>query len=594
MQHDFVVDNAFHLPVRLSINEALQALATQSSGPTAPATPYAFQYWRQTPEGILWQRNAANSAWVAVDSAGGVRADLAAQTGTTLIGHLPTGAASSVVLQAYLRARQADVINMADAPYNLLVDGSDQTANVLAAIAAAKIAKKPIYIPHGVTGVIALSGAVGLDIDLGLMSIHGDNVKFDCSALTATYAIRIYSSASYEDKGSNNTNAVTGLRFRGNSTIGRHGLIYGKAGAGFEHTSEISFRGASIEFFDHNLTYDENAWRVSTSEALFKAPLSKMIYFASTLGGNAGENLLYSHCQFDGNSGAPIDLRGGQHIFDDGCSFLNTPIEEDGLCYAHFSAPNFENPGGTAVYRMLHVKGADSRAVILGGAITLNNPGTTINVPPFRSDSTGAGILAIGMLYPPKSAFFIPELASTNGQAVICDGAGRSEAISCKTFSNFVGNNNLPFSLNGNLLYNGSWESGTFDGWTKTDYGVGASTAIATVGSKRSGFFGLDVTCPAGGGTVIKQAGIPFRPNKQIFLKSWVNVLAGNVTINIDFISASGAVISTLNPGAITATPYADYGPTVVSPQGTVKIDVYMVMSIAGHAYFDDFNSLEG
>lgn len=48
------------------MNTALQALASCSSGPSAPATTYAFQFWADTSLGILKQRNAANTAWISV------------------------------------------------------------------------------------------------------------------------------------------------------------------------------------------------------------------------------------------------------------------------------------------------------------------------------------------------------------------------------------------------------------------------------------------------------------------------------------------------------------------------------------------------
>ena len=63
-QHDMNIANADGATVRADLNNALSALATASSGATAPSTTFAFQLWADTTNDTLWQRNAANSAWI--------------------------------------------------------------------------------------------------------------------------------------------------------------------------------------------------------------------------------------------------------------------------------------------------------------------------------------------------------------------------------------------------------------------------------------------------------------------------------------------------------------------------------------------------
>ena len=63
-QHDLNIANADGATVRADINNALTALGTCSSGATAPATTFAFQFWADTANDLLKQRNAANSAWI--------------------------------------------------------------------------------------------------------------------------------------------------------------------------------------------------------------------------------------------------------------------------------------------------------------------------------------------------------------------------------------------------------------------------------------------------------------------------------------------------------------------------------------------------
>jgi hypothetical protein len=61
---DQSVANAPGATVRADINSNLQALVTLSSGAAAPGTTWAYQLWADTTNGLLKQRNAANSGWL--------------------------------------------------------------------------------------------------------------------------------------------------------------------------------------------------------------------------------------------------------------------------------------------------------------------------------------------------------------------------------------------------------------------------------------------------------------------------------------------------------------------------------------------------
>lgn len=79
-QHDYDISNQAFAATRADLNLALLALASNNSGPTAPATTFAYMWWPDTTTGILKQRNGGNSAWVSI---------LTMSTG------LPVGAAAS-------------------------------------------------------------------------------------------------------------------------------------------------------------------------------------------------------------------------------------------------------------------------------------------------------------------------------------------------------------------------------------------------------------------------------------------------------------------------------------------------------------------
>jgi hypothetical protein len=63
-QHDFNIANQGFPATRADLNNALQALASNSSGDAEPATPYANQWWYETDTNTLKLRNEANNAWL--------------------------------------------------------------------------------------------------------------------------------------------------------------------------------------------------------------------------------------------------------------------------------------------------------------------------------------------------------------------------------------------------------------------------------------------------------------------------------------------------------------------------------------------------
>tara|TARA_R100001443_G_scaffold106735_1_gene116277 strand:+ start:537 stop:1196 length:660 start_codon:yes stop_codon:yes gene_type:complete len=65
-QHDMDIANQAAAALRADLNNALQALASTSSGTAAPSTTYPNQFWYETDTGYLYFRNEANSANILV------------------------------------------------------------------------------------------------------------------------------------------------------------------------------------------------------------------------------------------------------------------------------------------------------------------------------------------------------------------------------------------------------------------------------------------------------------------------------------------------------------------------------------------------
>ena len=65
-QHDFNIANQSFPATRTDLNNALVALASNSSGDAEPGTTYANQWWYETDTNILKLRNEANNAWIEI------------------------------------------------------------------------------------------------------------------------------------------------------------------------------------------------------------------------------------------------------------------------------------------------------------------------------------------------------------------------------------------------------------------------------------------------------------------------------------------------------------------------------------------------
>ena len=63
-QNDMVIDNGTGLAVRQDIEDALQALAGNSTGASAPSTNYASQFFANTSTSIMQLNNTSGNAFI--------------------------------------------------------------------------------------------------------------------------------------------------------------------------------------------------------------------------------------------------------------------------------------------------------------------------------------------------------------------------------------------------------------------------------------------------------------------------------------------------------------------------------------------------
>ena len=62
-QHDFTIESSSGLSLRLDVQTALQALATQNSGSTPPPVTYPFMRWPDAGSGLMKERNNNDTDW---------------------------------------------------------------------------------------------------------------------------------------------------------------------------------------------------------------------------------------------------------------------------------------------------------------------------------------------------------------------------------------------------------------------------------------------------------------------------------------------------------------------------------------------------
>jgi len=85
-QHDFNIANQTASATRADLNNALGALASLSSGTTAPTTTYANMLWYETDTNWLWVRNEADSAWIRFAYFNQGTGQMAIQDNTEIVG----------------------------------------------------------------------------------------------------------------------------------------------------------------------------------------------------------------------------------------------------------------------------------------------------------------------------------------------------------------------------------------------------------------------------------------------------------------------------------------------------------------------------
>lgn len=117
-QHDMDIANQAAADLRADLNNALQALASTSSGTSAPTTPYANQLWYDTSKNVLYLRNEANSSDIPLGYIDQASSEFEIYNNTSIISG---NAATGITLHGNLSVASSASLTNGTSPFGQLI-----------------------------------------------------------------------------------------------------------------------------------------------------------------------------------------------------------------------------------------------------------------------------------------------------------------------------------------------------------------------------------------------------------------------------------------------------------------------------------------
>ena len=212
-QHDYNIANQTGANFRADLNNALNAIATNNSGSSEPATMYAYEWWIDTSANVLKLRNSSNNAWITMPfsittdntvdiNAGTVNGitSFSFSSGSTVTAILDednfssnsaTALATQQSIKAYVDSQvTAQDLDISDGSSTIAIDLDSETLSLL-----------------GGTGVTSTASGNGVTFAIGQPVGTSDNVVFNqvtgalvgnASTATALATARTISGVSFD------------------------------------------------------------------------------------------------------------------------------------------------------------------------------------------------------------------------------------------------------------------------------------------------------------------------------------------------------------------------------------------------------------
>lgn len=212
-QHDYAIANGVGAVVRSDLNDVLEAIATNNSGAAAPETTFPHQWWFDSTNDILKQRNGANSAWVSVGAKDGSGwRPFFNGTELTLMGQAEAEAGTSTTprITNALRMAQAIAAQASSTAANVTYDDTDTGLgdNVQAALDNVAIAETAVQ--------SGLSGETEIDFTSLPAGLKRITIQMEQVGMSGSNELLVQ----LGDAGGVETSGYISVGLTGSSTIG--------------------------------------------------------------------------------------------------------------------------------------------------------------------------------------------------------------------------------------------------------------------------------------------------------------------------------------------------------------------------------------
>jgi hypothetical protein len=262
-QNDMNVANQGFPAFRADLNDQLEALVTNSSGATAPATTFPHQWWldTSTTPSTLRQRNAANDAWIVVG-----------------------------------------LLNQSTNTFNVPVA---QGGTGLATLTA-----NNVLLGNGTSAVQAVAPGTSGNV----LTSNGTTWE-SAAAPTPTIA-----STAEAEAGTNNTNFITPLRMREGFNASGSAPVYAcRAWVNFNGTGTVAIRASgNVSSITDNGTGDYTVnFTTAMPDANYAVAGTAMRSFDNSISGNAGHDVCIKGDSAFGSSFSTASIRVLSKLYND-------------------------------------------------------------------------------------------------------------------------------------------------------------------------------------------------------------------------------------------------------------------------------------
>lgn len=440
-----------------------------------------------------------------------------------------------------------------------------------------------------------------LSVDVKQTAIRGlGNVVINASTVTDPEAIRVYSTATYNEQQTvyNFQNTIENISFIGNRVANVSGISVGRTGSTYAFSNDITIRDCGFFDFDIGVAFTENAWRTHFDKCGFFNIGTSFVNFSAE--SNAGECMTFKDCAFiNGDEpSAGMSIENGQFHFHN-CSFPGGGdtgvIDIYGAAHVVFDGWNFETQPQSADHNLVQVR-QSAKAVVQNSTIITNK--TDQSVPYFIVQDSGFLTIKDCTV----ALYDSWDVSTSAGIKTVVEGG-----------TNVVLENNTVYGTGlstpitawavlsdaANRVYDGNAEAGAISQWSVTIPGGGTGTFTNVTTNPKTGTRNFRAVCPAG-----QYVESHYRfycgdcVGRTIINAQWVQATVGSGSLGyiaMNFYTANGTLISTYGAIGITSSAMSSYtwvGQKTTIPQGTSYVDLVLTALPASGAATIDFDNI--